>query len=490
MRLFTISFCLTFLLSAKVFAQVNVQDSLVLVDLYNSTNGHNWVQTWNLSNPVNTWYGVVLQNGRVFRLELDANNISGNLPLSLGNLTAAVSISLQSDELTGNIPLSFKNLNNLSFLYLDGNQLSGKIDSELLNLPNLSVLLLGGNKLSGEIPNTFKNKSKLAIIDFSHNRFRGKIPASISNLINLQSLYINNNELKGTVPSLGDLRNLSNFYLDNNYLTFNGMEEIASLFAFAKYAPQADIPLLLKDITLSCSAGGTLANDTFHWYKNGTLFKTIIGDSTLEINKAGKYSVSITNSIATKLILYGDTVNISTLPVSLISFTTQKQNNSSLLQWQTSNEINNNYFDIERSLNSKIFSSIGTKQGLHNDGINNYSFIDKAPLKGINYYRLKQVDKDGKYTYSGIASVEFLNDGSGFAVAPNPADNIINVIIPSSNSISEIIIYNIVGKKLLHEQIAANITSKQINISQISSSVYNVVLIQNGKREMMKLVKK
>ncbi len=178
------------------------------------------------------------------------------------------------------------------------------------------------------------------------------------------------------------------------------------------------------------------------------------------------------------------------LPVTLFNFNAQRQNSTALLKWQTANEINNNYFNIKRSVNPKLFSSIGRKQGLNNDGISNYSFTDSTPLKGINYYRLRQVDKDGKYSYSGIASVEFLNDGSVFAIAPNPANSFINVIIPSSNAVSEIIIYNVVGKKLLHEQIAANITSKQININHLSTGIYDVVLIQNGTKKMMKLVKK
>lgn len=178
------------------------------------------------------------------------------------------------------------------------------------------------------------------------------------------------------------------------------------------------------------------------------------------------------------------------LPVKILSFTAQKQNNTSLLQWQTTNEINNNYFDIERSPDSKLFYSIGTKQGLNNSGTNYYSFVDNTPIKSINYYRLKQVDKDGKFDYSQIASVDFINDKTVFAVSPNPADNIINVIIPQNNSVSEIFIYNVEGKKILHEAIAANISSKQINISTLTAGVYDVVLIQNGKREMMKLVKK
>lgn len=178
------------------------------------------------------------------------------------------------------------------------------------------------------------------------------------------------------------------------------------------------------------------------------------------------------------------------LPVTLLDFTAQKQNNLSLLQWQTTNETNNSYFDIERSFDSKLFYSIGIKQGLNNASANNYSFTDNAPLKGVNYYRLKQVDKDGSFTYSKIVSVNFINPASVFAVSPNPANSSVNIFIPKNNSTSEILLYDIYGKKVLSETIAASIVSKQIYMQRFASGVYNIVLIQDGKKETIKLIKK
>lgn len=122
--------------------------------------------------------------------------------------------------------------------------------------------------------------------------------------------------------------------------------------------------------------------------------------------------------------------------------------------------------------------------------LQNVGSFDIAPLKGINYYRLKQVDKDGSFTYSKIASVDFLNNTSAFGVSPNPANNSINIIVPESNSVSEILLYDVSGKKVLSESVAANATSKKINITKLPAGVYNIVLLQNGKKEMMKLVKK
>jgi Secretion system C-terminal sorting domain len=113
--------------------------------------------------------------------------------------------------------------------------------------------------------------------------------------------------------------------------------------------------------------------------------------------------------------------------------------------------------------------------------------LDKSG--GLNYYRLRQVDKDGKYTYSKIVSVLFTDNGV-FAIGPNPANDFIIVAIPSSNAASDIFIYTVDGKGVLRQQVAANNTSAQINIGALTAGVYSVVLIQDGKKEIMKLVKK
>ena len=178
------------------------------------------------------------------------------------------------------------------------------------------------------------------------------------------------------------------------------------------------------------------------------------------------------------------------LLVNLLSFTAQKQNTTALLQWQTANEVSNNYFSIERSPDSKLFYSIGDEPALNNSNKANYSFIDNAPLKVINYYRLKQVDKDGKYTYSKIVSVDFSSNTTTFTVYPNPANSNLNITLPNSNSVSDIVLYDVTGTKVLHEQINSNATSKQLDVSKLASGVYNVILMQDGKQQTIKLVKK
>lgn len=118
-------------------------------------------------------------------------------------------------------------------------------------------------------------------------------------------------------------------------------------------------------------------------------------------------------------------LDMTILPVNLSSFSASKTASSVILNWSTSNEINNNYFNLERSANSVDFSTIGTvvskATSSNSSSVLNYSFQDNLKNVGsVGYYRLQQVDINGKKSYSNIVSVT--NDVSVEAVAvyPNP----------------------------------------------------------------------
>jgi hypothetical protein len=113
------------------------------------------------------------------------------------------------------------------------------------------------------------------------------------------------------------------------------------------------------------------------------------------------------------------------LPITLIYFGADKyENDKANITWSTAMEINNQFFSIERSADALTWASIGQVQGAGNStDQKNYSLIDSKPLPGTNYYRLKQVDYDGKFTYSDIVEVEFPMSSvtvSALCVYPNP----------------------------------------------------------------------
>ena len=127
---------------STVAAQVNVQDSLALVDLYNSTDGSMWYnhENWLTASPVQTWYGITVSGDRVIYIGFYSNYLGGSLPSSLGNLTNLQQLNLTFNHISGSIPSSLGNLTNLTFLSLSFNQFTGNIPSQLGNLTNLQSL--------------------------------------------------------------------------------------------------------------------------------------------------------------------------------------------------------------------------------------------------------------------------------------------------------------------------------------------------------------
>ena len=117
--------------------------------------------------------------------------------------------------------------------------------------------------------------------------------------------------------------------------------------------------------------------------------------------------------------------NSITLPVELISFTGTKQAEEVLLKWITASEKNSDYFVVEKSVDGINFTAIGNVSAAGNSNkLLNYTLTDKSPWIGENYYRLKQVDKDGTFEYSNIVQVDFYATKS-FAnnIHPNPVNN-------------------------------------------------------------------
>jgi Leucine-rich repeat (LRR) protein len=242
-------------------------------------------------------------------LALSYNQLSGSIPSSIGNLANLRYLNLNHNQVSGSIPSSIGNLVNLTQLILYNNQLSESIPSSLGNLVNLAGLFLNNNHLSGSIPPSFGYLRSLRALDLSNNQLSGSVPSSIGNSLHGLTLYLSYNRLSGKIPS-SLLSNINGtfLHLSHNYFTFDAMELIAQTFPKAIYAPQKNIPIHQNGNTLSVSAGGTLSNNTYKWFKcegtTSTLVATIKGDSVFHPSESGKYYVRVLNSVATQLQLY------------------------------------------------------------------------------------------------------------------------------------------------------------------------------------------
>jgi Secretion system C-terminal sorting domain len=108
---------------------------------------------------------------------------------------------------------------------------------------------------------------------------------------------------------------------------------------------------------------------------------------------------------------------LTTLPLKLVSFTGNKQNDKNYLQWQTTNEINTKSFTIERSYTGNNFTNIGTVNALANRN-GNYNYTDANKFETVVYYRLKMIENDGKFSYSSIIKLSN-HSGSTLSIYPN-----------------------------------------------------------------------
>lgn len=188
-------------------------DVAALTALYNSTNGANWTNKWNLAGDPFAWHGVAWSGTRVVQINIISNNLVGNLPSALGNLTNLNTLWLPFNSLSGTIPASLGNLNNLESLSLYSNNLSGSIPSELGSLSNLIMLQLGRNNLSGLVPSEIGNLTNLKSLILESNSLTGSVPTSFANLTSLEFLNLGSNSFTGMEVDLGGLSNLTSLSL-------------------------------------------------------------------------------------------------------------------------------------------------------------------------------------------------------------------------------------------------------------------------------------
>lgn len=116
------------------FDKILQQEREALIALYNATGGDSWTNNtnWCSDKPLSEWYGVGFMDGHVINLDLMENNLTGQLPEELGNLTGLESLFMHDNNLTGNLPASMANLNNLTTINLYGNKLNGAIPDEII----------------------------------------------------------------------------------------------------------------------------------------------------------------------------------------------------------------------------------------------------------------------------------------------------------------------------------------------------------------------
>lgn len=228
-------------------------------------------------------------------------------------------------------------------------------------------------------------------------------------------------------------------------------------------------------------------------YWNGSMWvnasDNVLGPGSI-VHDAGFLTSDISVPFGAKsqsFITYGSKDNLNPLPVELVFLTAECNGSQIDILWQTASETNNSGFVIEKSIDAKVFSQIGFIAGLGNSSIShNYSFSDLKPFKDNNYYRLKQLDIDGKFVYSNIVFTSCDNDSNfepSFIVYPNPSKEIINIMADNMPGSTTVIgIYNILGSLVYQtkESTVSGTAFGRFDISELPPAMYMVKVISGN----------
>jgi hypothetical protein len=230
------------------------------------------------------------------------------------------------------------------------------------------------------------------------------------------------------------------------------------------------------DIVLTASARAS--DYTYQWIKsdNCTDFFNL-NESTWTVG-GGTYRLKSIDSkkntvLSPKLYVSGTALP---LPVTWLSLAVRAENNRPSLSWSTASETGSSHFDIEKSSDARSFRKIATINAAGNSrAINEYRYTDEITLAGSFYYRLKQVDFDGKFEYSRIVNI-VLSGEEAVRIYPNPVADILN--IESVTTLSPIEITTLEGKQVHASKPVGN--SVQIKVSDLPQGLYFVTV--NGKK--------
>lgn len=286
--------------------------------------------------------------------------------------------------------------------------------------------------------------------------------ASSSNPIISRLIDESSNNSHGSLYTFGLTGNSSNWVAPGGVVT-------SYTTPLAPLTVGANITYTLINIGSSITLNGTGAN-TYSWTGGITDAVAFSPSVTSTYTVTGLRTITQCSNVATSTV----EVNTSPLPIELLYFKAELTNTNTVkASWATASEINNEYYLVQRSSDASSWQTLfkvnaaGTSLVL-----NEYITIDTSPLSGLSYYRLKQVDFNGDYSFSNIESVE-LNEGGSIKIIPNPFNEIFTLEFSSVKSVKQITIYNSFGQIIKSIQIQDNNQNKiTIDSSELPQGIY------------------
>lgn len=320
--------------SNLLFADIPPSERAALIALYNSTTGDSWTDNTSWKTPPldvdgfampgteNTWYGVTCNGGNteVNQIELNSNNLAGNIPSSLEDLSSLSNLNLLGNQLNGSIPSQLGNISALTRLNLAGNQLSGTIPATLANLSIINYLYLNNNQLSGNIPSQLGNLSFLLRLYLDNNNLNGTIPIALGDLNALEILRLGSNSLSGAIPSqLGNLAGLTELNLSRNSLSGTIPQDLGNLsnleeLIFNGNQITGDIPAALSSLTSLINGDSDFSYNGI--YTNNNTTRTFLNSKQTGGNWENSQTIAPGNITTSNITFNSIRINWSVIPYS------------------------------------------------------------------------------------------------------------------------------------------------------------------------------
>jgi hypothetical protein len=233
------------------------------------------------------------------------------------------------------------------------------------------------------------------------------------------------------------------------------------------------LPYWMKISKLGTSYAAFGSPDNIHWSQIGSAVDLHFGNDPNNIPNYGMAITSVNNTILSSGKVQNFNLVVSTpLPIRLLSFSAKSINQDHVLvSWATSMEHLADHFEIQRSVDNSSFTMIARVNAIgESETPQYYSVNDNKPAPGLNFYRLKETDRDGNYYFSPVVSVNF-SEPDGLEIYPNPAGDFTN-IISLRDPVVEVKVYDVTGKLIQNIQSAGGQNSIRLNTTNLAKGIY------------------
>ena len=423
-----------------------------VIDATNSSAEIAFTNTSGITLPTSLFSGAISKlkmNGAGGVTLSENTTVSGTLTLTSGKLIVPTGLTLTLGTTSANLTLS-----------------GGSSSSYIVTSTNTAAL------------KRYVNSNTSYVFPMGDATYYSPMTFTLNSNSGLSSAYITTYVVDAITPG----------FKEANFTTY--ISRYWSVSQSGMTSPNYDISYTYDNTDIT----GTESNLLPVKISSGTWYKPSNAVSIVNGTSEGTGSVSVSTNTLTWAGLStfsfdtGAGDEAKSLPIKLVYFNTKPKGNNVILNWATANEVNNDYFTIERSTDGKTFNELTHKPGAGNSSsVLYYSTIDKTPYEGISYYRLKQTDYDGNSSYSDIQSVNFItkNEILTTEIFPNPiVDDKLNIQYESENTTKlELRIYDQIGKLVYQEdlQIMRGNNIKSINLpNNLPSGVLYIELFSDS----------